>query len=66
MLYTQQVLSVMVRDRQRAVARDLASARPLRLRRRAAAVVYALAKPVTVFAVVLDDEPGHLARERAR
>ncbi len=66
MLYTQQVLAVLVRDRQRTVARDRASYRPVRLRRRAAGVVYAFAKAVTVFAVVLDDEPVFPAGKRAR
>jgi hypothetical protein len=56
--FTQQVLAVLVRDRQRAVARDFASARSLRLRRDFAVAVYALAKAVTVVAVALDDEPG--------
>jgi len=54
--YTQQVLAVLVRDRHRAIARDRAHASLLPLRRRAAGAVYALAKAVTIVAVVLDDE----------
>jgi hypothetical protein len=56
--FTQQVMTVLVDDRQRAVARDFADARNVHLRRDVAAAVYALAKAVTVVAVVLDDEPG--------
>jgi hypothetical protein len=56
--FTQQVLTVLVDDRQRTVARDFADARSAHLRRDVAAAVYALAKAVTVVAVVLDDEPG--------
>ncbi|MBV8299108.1 MAG: hypothetical protein JO083_06155 [Candidatus Eremiobacteraeota bacterium] len=66
MSYTQQVFAVLVNDRHRAIADDLAQARRFALRRRAAAVVYALAKAVTVVAVVLDDEPLRCAEERAR
>jgi hypothetical protein len=64
--YTQQVLAVLVRDRHRAIAVLRADVPPIRLRRRAADVVYGLAKAVTVVAVVLDDEPLVRARERAR
>jgi hypothetical protein len=56
--FTPQVLAVLVDDRQRAVARDVAASRGVRLRRDVAAAVYALAKAVTVVAVALDDEPG--------
>ena len=66
MSYTQQVFAVLVNDRHRAIAADLASARRFALRRRAAAVIYALAKAVTVIAVALDDEPLRRAGERAR
>lgn len=58
MSFTQQILTVLVDDRQRAVARDFADARSVRLRRDVAIAVYALAKAVTVVAVALDDEPG--------
>ena len=58
MPYTQQVLAVLVGDRQRSIARDVAFARRTRLRRDVAGAIYALAKAVTVVAVVLDDEPG--------
>lgn len=58
MSFTPQVLAVLVDDRQRAVARDVAALRGVRLRRAVAAAVYALAKAVTVVAVALDDEPG--------
>jgi hypothetical protein len=56
--FTQQVLAVLVRDRHRAIARDFAYARSIRLRRSIAVAVYALAKAVIVVAVTLDDEPG--------
>ncbi len=58
MPFNQQVLAVLVRDRQRAIARDFAFARGIRLRRDAAVAVYAFARAVTVVAVALDDEPG--------
>ena len=58
MSLTQQVLAVLVADRQRAVAYDFAHARSTGLRRDAALAVYALAKAFTVMAVALDDEPG--------
>ena len=64
--YSQQVLAVLVRERRCAIARDRAHGAPLRIRRRVAAGVYALAKVVTVLAVVLDDEPVRAAAERAR
>ncbi|HYW52599.1 MAG TPA: hypothetical protein VE826_01450 [Dongiaceae bacterium] len=66
MLYSQQVLAVLVRDRHRAIAGELASADRTGLRRRAAAAAYALAKAVTVLAVVLDEEPVRRLGERAR
>ena len=66
MPYTEQVLAVLVRDRQRAIAGELAFARGAGLRRRTAAAVYALAKAVTVIAVAIDDEPVLGAAERAR
>ena len=66
MLYSQQVFAVLVRDRHRAIADDLAFSERIALRRRAAAAVYALAKAVTVIAVVLDDEPVYPLGERAR
>lgn len=65
MSYSQQVLAVLVRDRHAAVAADRAFASRFGLRRRAAAVAYALAKGVTILAVVLDDEP-RVADSRAR
>ena len=66
MPYTQQVLAVLVNDRHRAIAEDRAFARRAALRRRAAAAVYALAKAITVVAVVLDDDHVHRLGERAR
>lgn len=66
MPFTQQVFAVLVNDRHRAIADGLADARRFALRRRAASVVYALAKAVTVIAVALDDEPLRGAAERAR
>jgi hypothetical protein len=65
-LYSQQVLTVLVRDRHRAIAGDVAFAQRIALRRRAAAAAYALAKVVTVVAVTLDEEPVYRFRERAR
>jgi hypothetical protein len=64
--YSQQVLAVLVDDRHRAIAADRAYARRAGLRRRAAAAVYALAKAVTVVAVVLDDDQVYQLGERAR
>jgi hypothetical protein len=64
--YSQEVLAVLVSDRQRAIAADRGLAPQVALRRRAANAVYALAKAVTVVAVVLDDEPLRGAQERAR
>ncbi len=66
MPYTQQVLAVLVNDRHRAIAHDRAFVGRAALRRRAAAAVYALAKAVTVVAVVLDDDPVYGLGERAR
>ena len=57
MFYTPQVLAVLVRDRQLAVAGDLAFARRFRLRRLLAALVYGLGAGLTAFGAVLD-EPG--------
>jgi hypothetical protein len=64
--YTQQVLAVLVNDRHRAIAADRALAPRAGLRRRAAAAVYALAKAVTIVAVVLDDDQVYRVGERAR
>ena len=66
MPYTQQVLAVLVDDRHRAIAADREYARRAGLRRSAAAAVYALAKAVTVLAVVLDDDHVYQLGERAR
>ena len=66
MPYTQQVLAVLVRDRHLAIAVLRSDVPQPRLRRRVANAVYALAKAVTLVAVVLDDEPLTRARERAR
>lgn len=66
MLYSQQVLTVLVRDRHRAIAGDVAFAQRIALRRRAAAAAYALAKAVTIVAVTLDEEPLHRLGRRAR
>ena len=66
MPYSEQVLAVLVRDRQRAIAGEVTSARGAGLRRRTAAAVYALAKAVTVVAVAIDDEPVLRGAERAR
>ena len=57
MLYTPQVLAVLVRDRQVAIAGDRADAPRVRLRRLLAAPVYALGAGLTTLGRVLD-EPG--------
>jgi hypothetical protein len=64
--YTQQVLTVLVNDRHRAIAGDRAYARRAGLRRSVASAAYALAKAVTIVAVVLDEDPLPRAGERAR
>jgi len=56
-LYTPQVLAVLVRDRQAAVAGDRVAGSRFRLRRRLAAVVYALGAALTTLGGVVD-EPG--------
>lgn len=67
MPYSPAVLAVLVRDRHRSIAGDRDHAPRSALRRRFAALVYALAKGVTVLAVAIDDEPAYAAaRERAR
>ena len=57
MLYTLQVLAVLVRDRHAAIAGDRADAPRVRLRRLLAAPVYALGAGLTTLGGVLD-EPG--------
>ena len=57
MLYTPQVLAVLVRDRQAAVAADRAVGSRVRLRRRLAALAYALGAAITTLGGVVD-EPG--------
>ena len=54
MLYTPQVLAVLVRDRQRAVAADFVRAPRVRLRRRLAALVYALGAGLTTLGALVD------------
>lgn len=61
MSYNEDVLAVLVHDRHRSIADDRSRAPRAGLRRRAAGAVYALAKAVTVLAVVLDDEPVYRA-----
>ena len=61
MSHSEDVLAVLVHDRHRSIAYDRARVPRAGLRRRAAAAVYALAKAVTVLAVVLDDEPSYRA-----
>jgi hypothetical protein len=56
--FTQQVLAVLVDDRHQAIARDLAYARNIPLRRSIAVAIYALGAAFTTLGVVLDDEPG--------
>ena len=55
MLYTPQVLAVLVRDRQVAIAGDRADAPRVRLRRLLAAPVYALGAGFTTLGRVLDE-----------
>ena len=57
MLYTPQVLAVLVRDRHAAIAGDRAHAPRVRLRRLLAAPVYALGTGLTTLGALLD-EPG--------
>ncbi len=64
--YSLQVLAVLVRERRSSIVRDRRSVRSPGLRRRVAAGFYALAKAVTVLAVVLDDEPVCVAAGRAK
>ena len=64
--YSQQVLTVLVGERRRAIVRDRRLGRPAHVRRRVAGVVYSLAKAVTVLAVALDDEAVQRAPGRAR
>ncbi len=56
-MYTPQVLAVLVRDRQRAVTHDFVRAPRLRLRRRVAALVYALGAGFIALGALVD-EPG--------
>jgi len=56
--YSAALLAVLVLERQRAVARDYASARRFRLRRAVAAVVYALASAFAALGAALDEEPA--------
>jgi hypothetical protein len=56
-LYTPQVLAVLVRDRQAAIAGDRSGASRVRLRRRLAALAYALGAGLTTLGAVVD-EPG--------
>jgi hypothetical protein len=56
-LYTPQVLAVLVRDRHAAIAGDRAVAPRIRLRRLLAAPVYALGAGLITLGAVLD-EPG--------
>jgi len=58
-LYTPQVLAVLVRDRQAAIAGDRAFASRIRLRRRLAAIAYAIGAGITTLGAVVD-EPGTL------
>jgi hypothetical protein len=55
MFYTPQVLAVLVRDRQRSIAGDVAFARQFRLRRRLAALVSALGTGLTTLGAALDE-----------
>jgi hypothetical protein len=54
-LYTPQVLAVLVRDRQRSIAGDVAFARRFRPRRRLAALVCALGARLTLLGAALDE-----------
>ena len=57
MSHTQQVLAVLVRERQRDIARDAAASRRFRLRRTLAELIYALAFACAQLGAALDDEP---------
>ncbi len=57
MLYTPQVLAVLVGDRQRAVARAFVRVPRVRLRRRLAALVYVLGGGLIALGALVD-EPG--------
>jgi hypothetical protein len=57
-LYSQQVLAVLVRDRQRAIAEDRAFARRMPLRRSVASLVSALGAGLMSLGDALDDEPA--------
>ena|GEM_PF-4151581 len=52
------VLLALARDRQRSIAHDAAEARRFRLRRRVAALVYALAFACAHLGAALDDDPA--------
>jgi hypothetical protein len=56
-LYTSDVLSVLLRDRQRAIARDFVRAPRVRLRRRLAVLVGGVGAGLTALGAKLD-EPG--------
>jgi hypothetical protein len=56
-LYTPQVLAVLVRDRHAAIAGARAAGSRIRLRRRLAAVAYAIGAGITTLGAVVD-EPG--------
>ena len=50
------LLAQLIADRQRTVARELASARRFRLRRALANAAYGVSRLIAAFAVLLDDE----------
>ena len=58
MFYSPPLLDLLVRDRQRTVAREIASARRFRLRRSLAGAFFAVARAVAWFGTVLDEEPA--------
>lgn len=58
MFYSPPLLDMLVRDRQRTVAHDVAAARRFRLRHRIAAVVLAIAAAVRALGTALDEEPA--------
>jgi hypothetical protein len=56
--FSPELLALLVRERQRTVAREIASARRFRLRRALAAGVYAVAHVIAALGARLDDEPN--------
>jgi len=54
--FSPELLALLVRDRQRTVAREIVSARRFRLRRALASGIYAVAHVIAALGALLDDE----------